>query len=763
MHIQDQDAWRWLVERMETTRNRAVLAPEDRVRIYQRLQQATLFEEFLHRKFPGQTRFSLEGGETLVPMLDAALAEAARNGATDVIVGMAHRGRLNVQAHVFGKPYGNIFAEFTETAEPGFIGDGDVRYHGGYSSDVTLPSGDRLHLTLVANPSHLEAVDPVVEGKSRARQDRRGEAGPKRVLPVLIHGDAAFAGQGIVSETLNMSNLEGYGTGGTIHIIVNNQIGFTTGPASSRSSQYCTDIVKGLQIPVFHVNGDDPEAVARVAKMAYEYRREFRKDVVIDMVCYRRRGHNEGDDPSMTQPIMYSLIERKRTVRQLYTEALVGRGDITPDQAQAALDDFRGQLERIFSDEDRTLPAQANENILGLEVPESQLEDAGVMIGWQTAVDRAIIERIGQAHLRTPEGFTVHPKLAQLLERREQMSREGGIDWGFGELLAFGSLLIEGVPVRVAGQDTRRGTFVQRHATFHDHVTGAEWTPLRYLTEDQAKFWIYDSALSEYAALAFEYGYSVERPDALVAWEAQFGDFANGAQIVIDEFISSSEQKWGQRASLVMLLPHGYEGQGPDHSSGRIERYLQLCAEDNLIVAQPSTPASQFHLLRRQAYARPRKPLIDFTPKQLLRLRAASSAVEDFTTGTFQPAIGDTADLRDVRRVLLCSGRVYYDLAARRARDGDRSVAIVRLEQLYPLDGEAIRAALAPYGDAELVWVQDEHANQGAWTFLACHLPPLLDGRTMRLVSRPAAASPATGSAARHKEENEQLMRAAFA
>ncbi|NLI19036.1 MAG: multifunctional oxoglutarate decarboxylase/oxoglutarate dehydrogenase thiamine pyrophosphate-binding subunit/dihydrolipoyllysine-residue succinyltransferase subunit [Actinomycetales bacterium] len=763
MHMADPAQRAWMQARLETPFTKP--SNEQQLQILHKLNEAEAFETFLQTKFVGQKRFSLEGGESLIPMLDVILQEASEDGLDEVTIGMAHRGRLNVLANIAGKSYAQIFNEFEGTSDPNSVqGSGDVKYHLGTEGMYTSPTGERTRVYLAANPSHLDAVDGVLVGVTRAKQDRidLGEKG-FTVLPILIHGDAAFAGQGVVAETLNMSQLRGYRVGGTIHIIVNNQIGFTTGPASSRSSQYCTDIVKGLQIPVFHVNGDDPEAVARVAKMAYEYRREFRKDVVIDMVCYRRRGHNEGDDPSMTQPIMYSLIERKRTVRQLYTEALVGRGDITPDQAQAALDDFRGQLERIFSDEDRTLPAQANENILGLEVPESQLEDAGVMIGWQTAVDRAIIERIGQAHLRTPEGFTVHPKLAQLLERREQMSREGGIDWGFGELLAFGSLLIEGVPVRVAGQDTRRGTFVQRHATFHDHVTGAEWTPLRYLTEDQAKFWIYDSALSEYAALAFEYGYSVERPDALVAWEAQFGDFANGAQIVIDEFISSSEQKWGQRASLVMLLPHGYEGQGPDHSSGRIERYLQLCAEDNLIVAQPSTPASQFHLLRRQAYARPRKPLIDFTPKQLLRLRAASSAVEDFTTGTFQPAIGDTADLRDVRRVLLCSGRVYYDLAARRARDGDRSVAIVRLEQLYPLDGEAIRAALAPYGDAELVWVQDEPANQGAWTFLACHLPPLLDGRTMRLVSRPAAASPATGSAARHKEENEQLMRAAFA
>ncbi|MGM0385008.1 MAG: multifunctional oxoglutarate decarboxylase/oxoglutarate dehydrogenase thiamine pyrophosphate-binding subunit/dihydrolipoyllysine-residue succinyltransferase subunit [Actinomycetota bacterium] len=763
MHLQDPAQRRWMQERLETPYMKP--SNEEQLQILHKLNEAEAFETFLQTKFVGQKRFSLEGGESLIPLLDVIIGEASHDGLDEITIGMAHRGRLNVLANIAGKSFGQIFNEFEGTTDPDSVqGSGDVKYHLGTEGKYTSPTGEETRVYLAANPSHLDAVDGVVVGVTRAKQDRidLGEKG-FTVLPILIHGDAAFAGQGVVTETLNMSQLRGYRVGGTVHVIVNNQIGFTTGPAASRSSQYCTDIVKGLQIPVFHVNGDDPEAVARVAKMAFEYRQEFKKDVVIDMVCYRRRGHNEGDDPSMTQPVMYSLIEGKRTVRQLYTEALVGRGDITPDQAQEALDDFRTQLENVFADEDRITPASASENVKGLEVPEAQQEDAGVMIGWRTAVDRAIIERIGEAHLRAPEGFNVHPKLAQLLERREKMSREGAIDWGFGELLAFGSLLIEGVPVRVAGQDTRRGTFVQRHATFHDHVTGAEWTPLQYLTEDQAKFWIYDSALSEYAALAFEYGYSVERPDALVAWEAQFGDFANGAQTVIDEFISSSEQKWGQRSSLVMLLPHGYEGQGPDHSSARIERFLQMCAEDNMVAAQPSTPANQFHLLRRQAYARPRKPLIDFTPKQLLRLRAAQSQVEDFTEGEFLPVIPDSGQLDSVRRIVLCSGRIYYDLAARRAQLGERSVAIVRLEQLHPLDGAAMRAALAPFGDAELVWVQDEPANQGPWSFVSDHLPGLLDGRTLRRVSRPAAASPSTGSGKRHKEENEQLMRAAFA
>ena len=759
MHLQDPAQRRWVQDRVETPYTKP--SNEEQLQILHKLNEAEAFETFLQTKFVGQKRFSLEGGETLIPLLDVVLAEASREGLDEVTIGMAHRGRLNVLANIAGKSFGQIFNEF-EGADPNSIqGSGDVKYHLGTEGTYSSPTGEETRVYLAANPSHLEAVNGVVIGVTRAKQDRidLGEKG-FTVLPLLIHGDAAFAGQGVVAETLNMSQLRGYRVGGTIHVIVNNQIGFTTGPASSRSSQYCTDIVKGLQIPVFHVNGDDPEAAARVAKMAFDYRQEFKKDVVIDVVCYRRRGHNEGDDPSMTQPVMYSLIEGKRTVRQLYTEALIGRGDITPDQAEAALDDFRAQLENVFADQERTAPT-SQEHVKGLEVPESQQEDAGVMIGWRTAVDRAIVERIGEAHLHAPEGFNVHPKLHQLLERREKMSREGGIDWGFGELLAFGSLLIEGVPVRVGGQDSRRGTFVQRHATLHDHDTGAEWTPLRYLTEDQAKFWIHDSALSEYAALAFEYGYSVERPDALVAWEAQFGDFANGAQTVIDEFVSSSEQKWGQRSSLVMLLPHGYEGQGPDHSSARIERYLQLCAEDNLVVAQPSTPANQFHLLRRQAYTRPRKPLIDFTPKQLLRLRAAQSAVEDFTSGGFLTVIPDALGQRPVRRVLLCSGRIYYDLAERRTQAGDDSVAIVRLEQLYPLDIAAIRAALEPFEGAELVWVQDEPANQGPWSFMSDHLAPLL-GRPMRRISRPAAASPSTGSGKRHQLENEQLMRASF-
>ena len=760
MHLQDPAQRAWFQARLERPFVR--MSNSQQLQVLHKLNEAEAFETFLQTKFVGQKRFSLEGGESLIPALDMIMQGASADGLDGVGIGMAHRGRLNVLTNIAGKSYAQIFNEFEGNDPNAVQGSGDVKYHLGTEGTYTSPTGDTTQVYLAANPSHLDAVDGVLEGVVRAKQDRidLGDKG-YTVLPVLIHGDAAFAGQGVIQETLNMSQLRGYRVGGTIHVIVNNQIGFTTGPASSRSSQYATDIVKGLQIPVLHVNGDDPEAVARVAKMAFEYRQEFNKDVVVDIVCYRRRGHNEGDDPSMTQPVMYGLINSKRTTRQLYTEALVGRGDISPEQAEEVLEDFRTQLEKSFADEKRTVAKEDTENIRGLEVPSAQQEDAGIMIGWTTAVSAPELERVGDAYLRPPTGFAVHPKLQQLCERRAAMTREGGIDWGFAEVLAFGTLLMDGVPVRMTGQDSRRGTFVQRHATLHDNLDGSEWTPLLYLSDDQAKLAIYDSPLSEYAVLAFEYGYSVERPEALVLWEAQFGDFANGAQTVIDEFVSSSEQKWGQTSSLVMLLPHGYEGQGPDHSSARIERYLQLCAEENMVVAQPSTPANHFHLLRRQAFARPRKPLVVFTPKQLLRLRAAQSDVAEFTGGGFRPVIGD--DGREgVTRVILTSGRVYYDLAARREKLGAENVAIVRLEQLYPLDADAIVAALALYGGAELVWVQDEPENQGPWPFMAYHLPAIL-GRPIRVVSRPASASPSTGSVKRHAQENEILMADAFA
>ncbi|MEO6531331.1 MAG: multifunctional oxoglutarate decarboxylase/oxoglutarate dehydrogenase thiamine pyrophosphate-binding subunit/dihydrolipoyllysine-residue succinyltransferase subunit, partial [Specibacter sp.] len=743
---------------------------EEQLRIVSKLNSAEAFETFLQTKFVGQKRFSLEGGESLIPLLDSIISDAADDGLDEVAIGMAHRGRLNVLTNIAGKTYAQVFREFEGTQDVRSVqGSGDVKYHLGTEGTFTSDAGNETKVYLAANPSHLEAVDGVLEGIVRAKQDRLDQGENFPVLPIMVHGDAAFAGQGVVAETLNLSQLRGYRTGGTIHIVVNNQVGFTTAPSSSRSSVYSTDVAKMIQAPVFHVNGDDPEAVVRTAQLAYQFQQRFRKDVVIDMVCYRRRGHNEGDDPSMTQPLMYNLIEAKRSVRRLYTEALIGRGDITEEEATQLLRDYQERLERVFAEthaaQTSPIPIITKDAaaVSDLERPIAQQGDSGVNDPQVTAISAEMLARIGSVHMAIPEGFEVHQKLKPLLEKREAMSREGNIDWGFGELSAFGSLLLEGVPVRVAGQDSRRGTFVQRHAVFHDRANGTNWTPLSDLSEDQAKLWIYDSLLSEYAAMGFEYGYSVERPDALVVWEAQFGDFVNGAQTIIDEFISSAEQKWGQRSSLVLMLPHGYEGQGPDHSSARIERFMQMCAEENMIVANPTTPASHFHLLRRQAYRRPRKPLIIFTPKQLLRLKAAASSVADFTTGGFRPVIGEHAALDNnaVDRAILVSGRLYYDLLAARDKAGDNKAAIIRVEQLYPLPLEEINAELAKYPNAELVWAQDEPANQGPWPFMGLNLAPELD-RKLNRVSRPASAATATGSAKNHAVEQTLLIKQAF-
>ena len=772
MHIQDPEQRAWLQERVE--RPYAKPSAAEQLRILRRLNAAEAFETFLQTKYVGQKRFSLEGGESVIPLLDALLSAGARAGIDEVCIGMPHRGRLNVLANIAGKSYAQIFREFEGTQDPRSVqGSGDVKYHLGTEGVFAADTGETTNVYLTANPSHLEAVNPVLEGVVRAKQDRlnRGSAF-FGVLPVLLHGDAAFAGQGVVAETLNLSQLRGYRTGGTVHVIINNQVGFTTAPASSRSSVYSTDVARMIQAPILHVNGDDPEACVRVAQLAFEFRMAFDKDVVIDLVCYRRRGHNEGDDPSMTQPLMYNLIEAKRSVRKLYTEALIGRGDITVEEAEAALRDYQRQLERVFAETRQATeePPEGSSGVTaGLDLPLSQQAAHQVGPRHPSAVDLPVLKRIGDVHVSPPTGFTVHPKLQPLLERRATMATGGGIDWGFGELLAFGSLLMEGTPIRLAGQDSRRGTFVQRHAVLIDKSTGAEWTPLANLAEGQARLWIYDSLLSEYAAMGFEYGYSVERPDALVLWEAQFGDFADGAQTIVDEFISSAEQKWAQYSSVVLLLPHGFEGQGPDHSSARIERYLQLCAENNMTVAMPSTPASYFHLLRRQAYAQPRRPLIVFTPKSMLRLKAAASAVEDFTTGHFRPVIpdpwptgGTTVDPHRVDRVLLCSGKVYYDLVTERTRRGDTRTAVVRVEQLYPLDEDALHAAVDGYPGAELVWVQEEPANQGPWPSIALRLPGHLGGRPLRRVSRSASASPATGSSRIHQAEQATLIAQAF-
>ncbi|HIZ99205.1 MAG TPA: multifunctional oxoglutarate decarboxylase/oxoglutarate dehydrogenase thiamine pyrophosphate-binding subunit/dihydrolipoyllysine-residue succinyltransferase subunit, partial [Candidatus Janibacter merdipullorum] len=746
-----------------------------------RLNAAEAFETFLQTKFVGQKRFSLEGGESVIAVLDRILTRAADEQMDEVCIGMPHRGRLNVLANIAGKSYGQIFREFEGKLDPKSVqGSGDVKYHLGTEGEFTGEDGAKTKVYLAANPSHLEAVNPVLEGIVRAKQDRLNHGGEDfPVLPILMHGDAAFAGQGVVAETLQQSQLRGYRTGGTIHVVVNNQVGFTTSPSASRSSVYSTDVARMIQAPIFHVNGDDPEACVRVAELAFEFRQKFHKDVVIDVVCYRRRGHNEGDDPSMTQPLMYKLIESKRSVRKLYTENLIGRNDITPEEADAALRDYQAQLERVFAETKEALKESADSpsdkpgtsdapDNAGLERPASQTTDDTKRSATETGISSTDLKHIGDIFASPPEDFTIHSKLQQAMEKRAASVNEGGIDWGTGEMLAFGSLLMDGTPVRLAGQDSRRGTFVQRHAVLIDRYTGEEWTPLNYLGGGQARFWVYDSLLSEFAAMGFEYGYSVERPDALVLWEAQFGDFVNGAATIIDEFISSSEQKWGQNSSVVLLLPHGYEGQGPDHSSARIERFLQMCAENNMTVAFPSTPASYFHLLRRQAYHRPRRPLVVFTPKSMLRLKAASSSPEEFTEGGFRPVLPDRNGPKgdQVTRVILAAGKVVYDLEAERQKRGDEETAILRLERFYPLPGKELAAELAAYPNAEVVLVQEEPANMGAWPFLALNLPGDLaehgETRQLSVVARPASASPAAGTAKKHAVEQAELIRAAF-
>lgn len=758
MHIQDPVQRRWIQNEVERKYEKPT--HDEQMRILGKLNEAEAFETFLQTKYVGQKRFSLEGGESMIALLDEILQGAAKEGLDEVAIGMAHRGRLNVLTNIGGKTYGQVFREFEGTQDSkNFSGSGDVKYHLGTEGVFTADDGHQVPVTLAANPSHLEAVDGVLEGIVRAKQDRK-PIGTFSTLPILIHGDAAMAGQGIVVETMQMSQLRGYRTGGTVHIVVNNQVGFTTVPGDARSSIYSTDVAKTIQAPIFHVNGDDPEAVVRVAELAFRYRQEFKRDVVVDLICYRRRGHNEGDDPSMTQPLMYNLIEAKRSVRKLYTEALVGRGDITEEEYEEAHRDFQDRLERAFAE---THAAQTGAIAIVGATQSNHVEEAPTGELSTTGVSLEVVHAIGDAFDNKPAGFTVHPKIQQLLTKRHDMSRNGKIDWGFGELLALGSLLLEGTPVRLAGQDARRGTFVQRHAVLHDRENGQEWLPLQNLSDNQARFWIYDSLLSEYAAMGFEYGYSVERADALVMWEAQFGDFANGAQTIIDEFISSAEQKWGQRSSVVLLLPHGYEGQGPDHSSARIERYLQLCAENNMTVARPSTPASYFHLLRRQAYARPRRPLIVFTPKAMLRLRGATSEVADFTSGRFEPVIDDAriTDRAAVKRAVYVSGKLYYDLIAELEKNPNSEIAIVRVEQLYPLPAVELKNTADSYPNAELMWVQDEPENQGAWPYFIIETNKL-GPRPVTVVARTASASPATGSAKRHAAEQAELIRRAL-
>jgi 2-oxoglutarate decarboxylase len=754
MHIQEPDQKRWIQEHVEGASTQ--LKTDEQRHILERLNAAEAFERFLHAKYVGHKRFSLEGAESAIPMLDALLSAAAGHGITHAVMGMAHRGRLNVLANIIGKTPRAIFAEFEGELDPNSVqGSGDVKYHLGAKGVHHAPDGREVAVELASNPSHLEAVDPVVVGMARALLDQLGPV----VLPILIHGDAAFAGQGVVAETLALSQLRGYRTNGTVHLVINNQLGFTTAPHQYRSSQYATDVAKMVQAPIFHVNGDDPEACVRVMRLALDFRQRFAKDVVVDMICYRRWGHNETDEPSYTQPIMYAAIEKRRSVRKLYTEELVNRGDLSPEEAEETLANFRKQLEQAFLQTREAAPPSPP----GTKARAPRI--AGVLPPVPTGVDRAILDRVLQAVTSWPQGFAVHPKLSKALERRRSLLDSDAVDWAMGELLAFGSLLLEGTPVRLAGEDSRRGTFSQRHAVLVHYHTGEEYMPLAHLGEQQAPFMIYDSPLSEFAAMGFEYGYSVADKHALVCWEAQFGDFVNGAQVIVDQFLVAAQDKWGQTSGLVLLLPHGYEGQGPEHSSARLERFLTLSAEDNIQVAQPTTAAQYFHLLRRQMHRDVRKPLIVMTPKALLRAKAASSPAEAFTSGSFQEVLGDPRAPEGVRRVLLCSGKVAYDLLSRRDQD-KAPVAVVRVEQLYPWPQEQIREQLARYpGAQQVMWVQEEPENMGAWTFVHNRLHRLLGESGLRLghVSRFESASPATGRKAIHEQEHAQLLDKALA
>jgi 2-oxoglutarate decarboxylase len=766
-HIQDPEQKRWIQDHVEGVSTQ--LKPEEHRHILGRLNAAEALERFLDTKYIGQKRFGLEGGEAAIPLIDAVLDAAAVDGQSQAVLGMAHRGRLNVLINIVGKGYGELFNEFEGYIDPDSAqGSGDVKYHKGFRGKFTGPSGRAIDVMLASNPSHLEAVDPVVEGMARAYQDQlsREEPGsPHPALPILIHGDAAFAGQGVVAETLNMSALPGYETGGTVHLVINNQLGFTTNPESARSSIYATDVAKMVQAPIFHVNGDDPEACVRVGRLAFAFRQAFHKDVVIDMVCYRRYGHNEQDDPSLTQPLLYQIIKEHRSVRKLYTEALVRRGDITIDEAEEALSDFRGRLQSAL-DETRASAPPRPERLPPPPPP------APVLPSIETRVPEDTLERLVDAIHTYPEGFALHPKLTKVFDNRLKLWRGGQVDWALGEALAYGTLVVEGHDVRVAGQDTRRGTFGHRNAALVDYRTGAEYIPLAHVGRlagaegRSGRFFIYDSLLSEYAALGFEYGYSLVQRDALVIWEAQFGDFVNGAQVVIDQFLAAAEIKWQQTSGLVLYLPHGYEGQGAEHSSGRIERFLDLCAEDNMQVADVTTAAQLFHLLRRQVLRSTRKPLVVFTPKRYLRGREAFSPVAELASGRFHEVLPDpdVADPEAVRRVVLATGKVALDLMVRRTKAKVGDVAVVRVEQLHPWPADQIVDALASYPRAEeVVWLQEEPQNMGAWGFARDRMRALV-GQDFRFrkVTRVASGSPATGSHSMHELEQEDLLERAL-
>jgi 2-oxoglutarate dehydrogenase E1 component len=757
MHIQEADEKRWIQERVEGVDR--LVSHDEKLRLLDRLNAAEAFEHFLHTKYVGHKRFSLEGAESLIPMLAFLLDSAADSiKAQEVVMGMAHRGRLNVLTNIVGKSYAEVFHGFEGDIDPRTTqGSGDVMYHLGAAGTHTSPTGAELAVSVASNPSHLEAVNPVVEGMVRAKQNRiTTDDFRDKVLPVLIHGDAAFAGQGVVQETLNLSQLHGYRTGGTVHIVVNNGIGFTAGPESTRSSVYATDVAKMVQAPIFHVNGDDPESCIWVTRLALAFRQAFHKDVVIDLTCYRRWGHNETDEPAFTQPLMYTRIDEHRSVRKLYTEQLVNRGDISLEEAEAALNDFRTRLQTALDETRKSGPPAK------VKAPPPQ-PPKGVRPHDPTGVAMEQLEKIITALGTYPDGFEPHPKLAKILERHLAQFGDDQVDWSLAEALSWGSLILDGKTVRLSGQDSRRGTFSQRHSVLIDHRTGEEYGRFRPLVEETGgKLLIYDSSLSEYAAVGYEYGYSVADPDALVMWEAQFGDFVNGAQIIIDQYLVASEDKWWQTCGLVLLLPHAYEGQGPEHSHARIERFLSSCAEDNIQVAYPTMPHQYFHLLRRQMYARDHKPLIVFTPKSLLRHPAARSVRDDFVTGSFHEVLADPEgdSLAGVQRVLLCTGKVAIDLFARRRELGLQNAAIVRLEQLYPFPHAAIDTELERFKGAEIVWVQEEPENMGAWAFVFAQMQH--HGCEMQLISRPESGSPATGSKTIHGQEQDEILEAAF-
>ena len=761
MHISDKEQRLWLQERMEPTRNQPQLSVDDRKHILNTLTAAEGFEQFLHTKYVGQKRFSLEGGESLIPLLATLIEDAGNNGVQEVIMGMAHRGRLNVLANVLRKPYEMIFAEFEGTFLRADIqGDGDVKYHLGYARDHTTRNGHQVHVSLCSNPSHLEAVDPVVEGIVRAKQYYHRDPVRTQVVPVLIHGDAAFTGQGLVAETLALSELDAYRTGGTVHVILNNQIGFTTSPPDYRFTRYPSDVARIIQAPVFHVNGDDPEAAVQAARLAIAFRNAFKKDVIIDLFCYRRHGHNEADDPTFTQPVMYREIAAHPTVRQLYAERLGAHGIVSPGDAAKMAADWREIFDDALNYARDFMPRQ---QVFALGGVWKGMQWAGDDWSAHTAVPMAVLEQVMRGARRLPANFAVHPKVQRLLEQRaEMLQAEGKIDWGCAEMLAFGTLLLEGTKIRLAGQDTGRGTFSHRHAVLRDVHTGERYVPLDHLNGDQGLFRIIDTMLSEAAVLGFEYGFSSADPRNLVIWEAQFGDFANGAQVIIDQFIASAESKWQRMSGLVMLLPHGYEGQGPEHSSARLERYLQLCAENNMQVCNLTTPAQYFHVLRRQMHRNFRKPLIIMSPKSLLRYKLCVSSPRDLTEGSFQPVLAESDVIvpASVRRVLFCSGKVYFDLlAARRERDID-DIAIVRVEQLYPFPEKEVLVALSPYSAArEVLWVQEEPWNMGAWHDMYRRLRRVIgDSRALGYAGRPAAASPAVGSYKVHQAEAAELI-----